>query len=88
MLQASGIGNGATNSQDPPAGDEVMVYLVGADSAEFAGAVNETVAVVCPVAVALTEVGAPGAVAAVTDIEVDSAPLGLDALFTARIWTG
>ena len=52
------------------------------------GAVNETVAVVWPVAVADTAVGAPGAVAAVTDTDAEPAPLGLDALFTARIWTG
>ena len=49
---------------------------------------NETVAVVCPDAVADTAVGAPGAAAAVTDTEADPAPLGLDALFTARICTG
>ena len=54
----------------------------------FAGAVNETVAVVCPVAVADTAVGAPGAAAAVTDTEVLPALLPGVALFTARIWIG
>ena len=59
MLQANGLGNGAINSQDPPAGDEVTVYLDGADSAEFAGAVNETVAAPFE-AVAITLLGASG----------------------------
>ena len=59
ILQANGFGNGATNSQDPPAGDEVIVYLVGADSAEFAGAVNETLAAPFE-AVAITLLGASG----------------------------
>ena len=44
MLQASGVGNGATNSHDPPAGDDVIVYLVGAETALFTGAVNATLA--------------------------------------------
>ena len=47
-----------------------------------------TVAVVCPVAVADTAVGAPGAVAAVTETDAVDAPVGLVALFTARIWIG
>ena len=59
MLQANGFGNGAINSQDPPAGDEVTMYLVGADSAKFAGAVNETVAAPFE-AVAITLLGASG----------------------------
>jgi hypothetical protein len=59
ILQANGVGNGATNSQDPPAGDEVIVYLVGADSAEFAGAANETLAAPFE-AVAITLLGASG----------------------------
>ena len=54
----------------------------------FAGAVNETVAVVCPVAVADTAVGAPGVVTAVTDTEEVPALLPGIALFTARIWIG
>ena len=54
----------------------------------LAGAVNETVAVVCPVAVADTAVGAPGAVAAVTETDAVAAPVGLVAVFTARIWIG
>ena len=59
MLQANGFGNGAINSQDPPAGDEVTMYLVGADSAEFAGAVNVTFAAPFE-AVAITLLGASG----------------------------
>ena len=59
MLQVNGFGNGAINSQDPPVGDEVTMYLVGADSAEFAGAVNETVAAPFE-AVAITLLGASG----------------------------
>lgn len=54
----------------------------------LAGAVNETVAVVCPVAVADTAVGAPGAVAAVTETGAVAAPVGLFAVFTPRIWIG
>ena len=52
------------------------------------GAVNETDAVVCPVAVAVTVVGAPGAVTAVTDTEVVPALFPGFALLTARICTG
>jgi hypothetical protein len=52
------------------------------------GVVNETVAVVCPVAVAETEVGVPGAVAAVTDTAVVPALFPGVTPFTARIWTG
>ena len=59
MLQVSGSGNGATISHDPPAGDEVIVYLVGADSKEFAGAVNETLTAPFD-AVAITLLGASG----------------------------
>ena len=59
MLQARGFGNGAVSTQDPPAGDEVIVYLVGAESVLFAGAVNETFA--DPLAaVAITLLGASG----------------------------
>jgi hypothetical protein len=46
----------------------------------FAGAVNETVAVVCPVAVAVPIVGAPGTVAADTPARVSMIPLMLDYL--------
>jgi hypothetical protein len=59
MLQANGVGNGATNSHDPPAGDEVIVYFVGADSAEFAGAANATLAAPFE-GVAITLLGASG----------------------------
>jgi hypothetical protein len=68
MLQASGVGNGAVNSQDPPAGEEVMVYLVGADSALFAGAVNETLADPFD-AVAITLVGASGFASGFTAVD-------------------
>ena len=68
MLQANGFGNGAINSQDPPAGDEVTVYLVGADSAEFAGAVNETVAAPFE-AVAITLLGASGFAIGLTAVD-------------------
>ena len=54
----------------------------------FAGAVKLTVAVVCPVAVAVTAVGAPGTVTALTDTDAVAAPVGLVAVFTARIWIG
>jgi hypothetical protein len=47
-----------------PPGDEVAVYEVIVAPPLEAGAVNETFAVVAPVDVAVTEVGAPGAVAA------------------------
>ena len=39
-------------------------------------------------AVAETAVGAPGDVAATTETDAVPSPFGLDALFTARIWTG
>ena len=68
MLQANGFGNGAVNSQDPPAGDEVTMYLVGADSAEFAGAVNETVAAPFE-AVAITLLGASGFAIGLTAVD-------------------
>ena len=44
--------------------------------------------VVCPVATAVTAVGAPGVVTAVTETDAVEAPVGLAALFTARIWIG
>jgi hypothetical protein len=68
MLHANGLGNGATNSHDPPAGDEVIVYLVGADSAEFAGAVNETLAAPFE-AVAITLLGASGFASGLTAVD-------------------
>ena len=68
MLHANGLGNGATNSHDPPAGDEVIVYLVGADSAEFAGAVNETIAAPFE-AVAITLLGASGFASGLTAVD-------------------
>ena len=45
-----------------PPGDEVAVYEVIAAPPSDAGAVNETFAVVAPVDVAVTDVGAPGTV--------------------------
>jgi hypothetical protein len=45
-----------------PPGDEVAVYEVIVAPPSDAGAVNETLAVVAPVDVAVTEVGAPGGV--------------------------
>ena len=47
-----------------PPGEEVAVYEVIAAPPSEAGAVNETFAVVAPVDDAVTDVGAPGAVAA------------------------
>ena len=43
-----------------PPGDEVAVYEVIAATPLETGAVNETLAVVAPVDVAVTDVGAPG----------------------------
>jgi hypothetical protein len=68
MLHANGLGNGAVNSHDPPAGDEVIVYLVGADSAEFAGAVNKTFAAPFE-AVAITLLGASGFASGLTAVD-------------------
>ena len=68
ISQASGLGNGATNSHDPPAGDEVIVYLVGAASALFAGAANETVAAPFE-AVAITLLGASGFASGFTAVD-------------------
>jgi hypothetical protein len=74
MLQANGVGNGATNSHDPPAGDEVIVYLVGAESALFAGAVNETLAAPFE-AVAITLLGASGFASGLTAADAADAEL-------------
>ena len=46
-----------------PPGEDVATYLKMGEPPLFVGAVNETVAVVAPVAVAHPIVGAPGAVA-------------------------
>jgi hypothetical protein len=78
------IGDELPDTVIPP-GDEVTVYVVIALLPLLDGAVKLTVAVVCPVEVAVTDVGAPGAVAAVTEIDAVPEPLGLDAVFTARI---
>ena len=55
-----------------PPGEEVAVYEVIAAPPFDAGAVKETFAVVAPVAVATTDVGAPGAVDA-PPLKVNSA---------------
>jgi hypothetical protein len=68
MLQASGSGNGATISHDPPAWDEVIVYFVGAASVLFAGAVNETLTAPFE-AVAFTLLGASGLASGLTAAE-------------------
>lgn len=47
---------------DPPGGLEVTVYEVIVAPPLLTGAVNETVAVLCPVEVAIKFVGAPGTV--------------------------
>jgi hypothetical protein len=61
------------------------VYVVIELLPLLVGAVKLTVAVVCPVVVAVTDVGAPEEVAAVTEIEVVPESLELEAEFTARI---
>jgi hypothetical protein len=47
-----------------PAGEDVATYFNMVEPPLFVGAVNETVAVVAPVAVAIPIVGAPGTVCA------------------------
>jgi hypothetical protein len=74
MLQANGVGNGATNSHDPPAGDEVIVYLVGADSAELAGAANAMLAAPFE-AVAITLLGVSGLASGLTAADAADAEL-------------
>jgi hypothetical protein len=81
------IGEELPDAVTPP-GVEVTVYVVIALPPLLVGAVNETDAVVCPVAVAVTVVGAPGVVIAVTDTEVVPGLFPGDALFTARTWIG
>jgi hypothetical protein len=61
-----------------PPGDEVAVYEVIVAPPLEAGAVNVTFAVVAPVDVAVTEVGAPGAVVG------DDVVIELDALDAAE----
>jgi hypothetical protein len=68
MLQASGSGNGATISHVPSAGDEVIVYFVGAASTLFAGAVNETLTAPFE-AVAFTLLGASGFASGLADAD-------------------
>ena len=50
------------NVPDPPAGLEVTEYEVMVAPPLLTGAVNDTVAVVCPVEVAIKLVGGPGVV--------------------------
>jgi hypothetical protein len=47
-----------------PPGEDVAIYLKMGEPPLFVGAVNETVAVVAPVAIAIPIVGAPGTVCA------------------------
>jgi hypothetical protein len=61
-------------------GVETAVYEVITDPPLLAGAVKETVAVVCPVAVAVPIVGAPGIVAAETPTKLSIIPLMLSYL--------
>ena len=56
---------------DPPAGDDVAVYLVIAAPPFDVGAVNATVAVVSPVTVAAPITGAPGAPITETDFQLE-----------------
>jgi hypothetical protein len=74
MLQVNGSGNGAVNSHDPPAGDEVIVYFVGAASVLFAGAVNETLTAPFE-AVAFTLLGASGLASGFTAADAADAVL-------------
>ena len=57
----------------PPAGYEVAVYKVIGDPPSDEGAVNATVAVVGPVAVAVPMTGAPGTPSGVTDADAPEA---------------
>jgi hypothetical protein len=57
-----------------PPGDEVAVYVVIVAPPLETGAVNETLAVVAPVDVAVTEVGAPGAEIEVVNIANNAVP--------------
>ncbi len=79
MLHANGFGKGEFNTQDPPVGDEVIVYLVGAESVTFAGAAKETLALPFE-AVATTLLGASGFAKGFTDEdagEADVVPVAL-----------
>jgi hypothetical protein len=71
-----------------PPGEDVAVYNVIVAPPLLAGAVNATVAVVEPVAVAVPIVGAPGTVAATEAVEfefADTAATELVAVTTHRI---
>ena len=68
MLQESGFENGAFKTHYPPAGDDVTVYLVGADSKIFAAASKETLAEPFP-GTAITLVGASGFANGLTALE-------------------
>jgi hypothetical protein len=71
-----------------PLGDDVAVYDVIVAPPLLAGAVNATVAVVEPVAVAVPIVGAPGTVAATEAVEfelADTAATEFVAVTTHRI---
>jgi hypothetical protein len=65
-----------------PPGLDVAVYVVMAEPPLLAGAVNATVAVVCPVLVAVPIVGALGAIAA-TDAVAFEFALTADTEFVA-----
>jgi hypothetical protein len=71
-----------------PPGEDVAVYEVIVAPPLLAGAVNATVAVVDPVAVAVPIVGAPGTVAATAEVAFEfalTAPSGFVAVTTQRI---
>jgi hypothetical protein len=72
MLHASGFGKGEFSTHEPPAGEEVIVYLVGAESMTLAGAVNETFALPLD-AVATTLLGASGFANGFTEEDVGEA---------------
>ncbi len=69
-MQASGLGNGAFSTHDPPAGEDVIVYFVGAESVLFAGDVKATLAEPFP-AVAITLLGASGLASGLIALEAD-----------------
>jgi hypothetical protein len=81
-VTVAGLPVGVTPVQPPHAGDGITVYPVIADPLA-AGAVQETLTVPLLLAVALTAVGAPGAVAGVTPAdaaEATPAPITLAAV--------
>jgi hypothetical protein len=71
-LQANGLVNGAFKTQEPPAGDEVIVYLVGAESVTFAGEVKVTLADPLD-AVAITLLGSSGFASGLTALDAADA---------------